>query len=164
MQFSQRVDRLNGIAASVLTPLQHPLLLLVRLYVSWQFLKSGWLKLQDWESTQFLFEEEYKVPLLSPAIAAVAGTAGEIVFPVLLIVGLLGRYAALGLSAVNAVAVVAYAHVLLSDGFEAAIGQHYLWGLMLLTVLLFGPGRLSADALLASRATRTQRPVHGTAG
>jgi putative oxidoreductase len=163
MQMSQTVGRFNAIAARVLAPLQHPFLLLVRLYVSWQFLKSGWLKLQDWESTQFLFEEEYKVPLVSPAIAAVAGTAGEIAFPVLLIVGLLGRYAALGLSAVNVVAVVAYAHVLMSDGFEAAIGQHYLWGFMLLTVLLFGPGKLSLDAVLDRNVTPARPAVQTSA-
>ena len=69
-------------------------------------------------------------------LAAVLGTAGERVFPVLLIVGLLSRFAALGLSAVNVVAVVGYAHVLMSDGFEAALGQHCLWGPMLLTVLV----------------------------
>jgi putative oxidoreductase len=120
----------------------------LRVYVSWQFLKSGWLKLQDWETTRFLFEEEYRVPLLAPSAAAVLGTAGELVFPLLLIVGLLGRFAALGLFAVNALAVVSYAHVLMSDGFEAALGQHYLWGLMLLTVLVFGPGKWSVDRIL----------------
>lgn len=143
--------RMNAVAASVLEPVQDILLLALRLFVSWQFLKSGWLKLQDWETTQFLFEEEYVVPLVSPGVAALLGTAGEIVFPVLLIVGLLARYAALGLSAVNIVAVVAYAHVLLSDGFEAALGQHYLWGLMLATLVVFGPGRISADRLIARR-------------
>ena len=60
----------------------------------------------------------------------------------------LTRYAALGLSVVNVIAVVGYAHVLMSDGFEAALGQHYLWGLMLLTLLVFGPGRLSADGFV----------------
>lgn len=138
---------MHKIAAVVLEPAQSLFLLVLRLHVSWQFLKSGWLKWQDWESTRYLFEEEYRVPLLSPAGAAVLGTAGEIVFPVLLIVGFQGRFAALGLSAVNVMAIVAYAHVLLADGFEAALGQHVLWGSMLLTLLLFGPGRLSADGL-----------------
>jgi putative oxidoreductase len=136
---------INRRAASALEPLQSPFLAALRFYVAWQFLKSGWLKLQDWETTRFLFEEEYRVPLLAPPIAAALGTAGELVLPLLLIVGLATRYAALGLSLVNAVAVVAYAHVLLSDGFEAALGQHYLWGLILLTLLVFGPGRLSVD-------------------
>lgn len=80
------------------------------------------------------------------------GPPGELILPLLLTIGLLGRYAALGLSAVNVLAVVSYAHVLLSDGFEAALGQHYLWGLMLLTLLVFGTGRLSLDGVIAKRA------------
>ena len=43
--------------------------------MSWQFLKSGWLKLTSWETTVELFRSEYQVPVLSPAIAALAGTA-----------------------------------------------------------------------------------------
>jgi len=152
MTIARTAARLNALSATVLAPLQPALLLLLRVYVSWQFVKSGWLKLQDWETTQYMFQEEYRVPLLSPDIAAVLGTAGEIVFPALLIAGLLSRYAAAGLTAVNIVAVVSYAHVLMSEGFEAALGQHYLWGLMILVVLLFGPGRLSLDAAMAGRS------------
>ena len=151
MPLASTLNRINQLAAAAAGPLQSLFLAALRLYVSWQFLKSGWLKLADWESTRFLFEEEYKVPLLSPGLAAVLGTAGEIVFPVLLIVGLLSRYVALGLSAVNVVAVVGYAHVLMSEGFEAALGQHYLWGLMLLTVVVFGPGKWSVDRILDPR-------------
>jgi putative oxidoreductase len=138
---------MNDVAATAMLPLQPMFLLALRLYVSWQFLKSGWLKLSDWETTQFLFTEEYHVPLVAPAIAAALGTAGELVFPVLLIAGLLGRFAAAGLSVVNVVAVVAYAHVLLAEGFEAALGQHYLWGFMLLVLVVFGPGRWALDSL-----------------
>ena len=152
MTLAATLDRLNDAAAATVAPLQSVFLLALRVHVAWQFLKSGWLKLQDWESTLFLFEEEYRVPLLQPAAAAVLGTAGELVFPVLLIAGLLTRYAAVGLSLVNVLAVVAYAHVLLGEGFEAALGQHWLWGLMLATVLVFGGGRLSVDAVLAGRA------------
>jgi putative oxidoreductase len=158
MPLASTLDRINQLAAAAAGPLQSLFLATLRLYVSWQFLKSGWLKLKDWESTRFLFEEEYKVPLLSPGLAAVLGTAGEIVFPFLLIIGLLSRYAALGLSAVNVVAVVGYAHVLMSEGFEAALGQHYLWGLMLLTVLLFGPGRLSIDGAIPAPTPRAAAP------
>jgi putative oxidoreductase len=141
--------RANALAASVAAPLQSPFLLVLRVYVSWQFLKSGWLKIGDWDNTLFLFQEEYRVPLLPPAIAAALGTAGELVFPALLVAGLLTRYAALGLFAVNVLAVVSYAHVLLGEGFEAAYGQHVLWGLMMLVIALFGPGRFALDALLA---------------
>jgi putative oxidoreductase len=138
-------------AARLLDPLQPVFLLGLRLWVSWQFLKSGWLKLSDWDNTLFLFQEEYRVPLLSPELAAMAGTFGELFFPLLLIFGILGRYAAIGLSAVNVLAVVSYSHVLLASGFEAALGQHYLWGLMLLVIVVFGPGKLSLQREASSR-------------
>jgi putative oxidoreductase len=135
-----------------LAALADPFLLLTRIYVSWQFLKSGWLKIRDWETTVALFTDEYHVPLLPPTLAAIAGTVGELVFPLLLIVGFYGRLSALGLQAVNVMAVVAYAHVLLTDGFEAALGQHYLWGFMLLVLAIFGPGQWSLDWLKRRRA------------
>jgi len=124
------------------------LLLATRLHVGWAFVKSGWLKLGDWSSTLALFEYEYRVPLLSPAAAAVAGTAGELLFGVLVMLGLAGRASALGLSAVNAMAVIAYGHVLLAEGFEAAIAQHLLWGFMLLVLFATGPGALALDRWL----------------
>ena len=122
-----------------------------RIWVSWEFLKSGWLKITSWQNTVFLFQNEYQVPVLPPYLAAVAGTAGELVFPAFLIAGLAGRLSAAGLFAVNAMAVISYAHVLLSEGFEAAVGQHYLWGFALVVLAVFGPGRVSLDHLLASR-------------
>jgi putative oxidoreductase len=144
------VRRANRLAETATQPFASMLLLATRIYVSWQFLKSGWLKLADWETTLFLFQEEYHTPFLSPAVAAVAGTFGELVFPALLIAGFMGRYAAVSLFAVNFVAVISYAHVLLSDGFEAALGQHYLWGFMLLVLTVFGPGRWAIDSLRRS--------------
>jgi putative oxidoreductase len=144
-----RLQSAIRLAERATLPFESVLLLATRVYVSWQFLKSGWLKLGDWETTRFLFEEEYHTPLLPPLVAAIAGTAGELVFPVLLILGLLSRYAAAGLFAVNVLAVVSYSHVLLTEGFEAALGQHYLWGFMLLVVIVAGPGRWALDAMLA---------------
>lgn len=131
--------------------LQPLVALAARGWVSWPFLKSGWLKVSDWEGTLFLFEEEYRTPLLSPTVAAVLGTFGELFFPILLVAGLFGRLAAVGLLAVNVMAVVSYAHVLLTPGFEAAVGQHYLWGAVLLMLALYGPGRLSLDQWLGLR-------------
>jgi putative oxidoreductase len=144
-----RLQSVIRLAERATLPFESLLLLATRVYVAWQFLKSGWLKLGDWETTRFLFEEEYHTPLLPPVVAAIAGTASEIVFPVLLILGLLSRYAAAGLFAVNILAVVSYSHVLLTEGFEAALGQHYLWGFMLLVLTVAGPGRWALDAMLA---------------
>lgn len=145
MEFLHRANRL---AERATRPFESLLLLATRLYVACQFLKSGWLKLTNWETTLLLFREEYHTPLLPPAAAAVAGTFGELVFPALLVLGFLTRYAAAGLFAVNVVAVVSYAHVLLAEGFEAAIGQHYLWGFMLLVLVTFGSGRWALDSVL----------------
>jgi putative oxidoreductase len=133
--------------ARAVEPLRALLLLGTRLWVSWQFLKSGWLKLTTWDVTLELFRSEYQVPLLPPGVAAVAGTFGELVFPLLLIPGLFTRPAALGLSAVNLLAVVSYWHVLGGEGFEAALAQHVLWGYMLAVVVLFGGGAISLDRL-----------------
>lgn len=131
----------------ILDLLQPAFALATRWYVSWQFLKSGWLKVTSWDSTLALFRDEYRVPILPPELAALAGTFGELVFPVLLILGLGGRIAPLGLFAVNLMAVVSYAHVLLQPGFEAAVGQHLLWGFMLAMLAVYGQGALALDRL-----------------
>jgi putative oxidoreductase len=151
MRLPALIRRPLGALDLVLDALEPVVALGARCWVSWQFLKSGWLKLTDWDSTLFLFREEYRTPLLPPDLAAVAGTFGELFFPLLLIAGLFGRLAAVGLLAVNVLAVVSYAHVLLSTGFEAALGQHYLWGAVLVMLALYGPGRLSLDHWLGLR-------------
>jgi putative oxidoreductase len=133
------------------------LLLGTRLWVSWVFLKSGWLKLTTWDSTLELFRYEYQVPLLSPGMAAMAATFGELVFPALLVLGLFTRVAALGLFAVNVMAVVSYWHVLGAEGAEAGLGQHILWGYMLAVSVIFGSGAYAVDALL-ERRTPGHRP------
>ncbi len=139
--------------ARLLDRFQAPFALAARVYVSWVFLKSGYLKLSDWDSTLALFEYEYRVPLLSPQLAAIAGTAGELVFPALLMLGLFGRLSALGVQAVNVLAVISYAHVLFQEGFAAAIGQHYLWGFILLALAVYGPGAWSLDHWLHGKRT-----------
>ena len=142
----------NWLAARLLGVLQPLFMLAKRLYVSWQFLKSGWLKLTTWDTTLYLFENEYHTPLLPPHVAAVAGTFGELFFPLLLVTGFASRLGALGLFAVNALAVISYSQVLLSEGFEAALAQHVLWGFMLALLAILGPGRFSIDQLLARSA------------
>lgn len=123
--------------------LRIPAILLVRLYVASIFFKSGLTKLRDWESTLMLFEYEYEVPLLSPVVAAWAGTIGELVLPVLLAIGLLSRLSAAGLFIVNIVAVLS-----LIDISAAAMNEHILWGSLLLTVVLFGGEKFSLDRKL----------------
>jgi putative oxidoreductase len=147
MKLRQTLAALEPGLATLAGHLAAPLALATRLYVGWVFVKSGWLKVSDWPQTLSLFETEYRVPLLPPHAAAYAGAGGELVFGALVIAGLLGRTGALGLFAVNAMAFISYRHVLLADGFEAALGQHVLWGFILLTLAVHGPGRWSLDRL-----------------
>jgi putative oxidoreductase len=128
-------------AAGVLDALQPLAQLLARAHVAKAFFLSGLTKLRDWDITLALFEDEYHVPLLPPELAAWMGTGGELVLPLLLLLGLGGRFAALGLSVVNVVAVLS-----VGDLPPAAFGQHLLWGSLLAGLALWGPGRWSVDA------------------
>ena len=87
--------------SDALDALQPAAALAARLYVGQAFFLSGLTKLRDWDITLALFQDEYHVPLLPPDVAAVAGTFGETALPVLLVLGLAGRFAAAGLSVVN---------------------------------------------------------------
>ena len=120
--------------------------LAARLYIAEVFFLSGLTKIRDWESTLFLFHEEYKVPLLSPALAAVMGTTGELALPALLVLGLGGRFAALGLSVVNVMAALS-----LPDIAPAALQQHVFWGSLLAGLAVFGPGNWTVERWLWPR-------------
>lgn len=121
-----------------LEALKNPALLLARLYVGWAFFASGLTKIRDWETTVALFTDEYKIPVLtnlSPTLAALMGTGGELILPVLLVSGLFGRFAALGLFVMNIVAVIS-----LSEIAPAALQQHQFWGSLLAGLAIWGVG------------------------
>jgi putative oxidoreductase len=137
---------------NILGSLANVLDLGIRLYVAKVFFLSGLTKIRDWDTTLTLFQEEYHVPVLPPEIAAVMGTAGELVLPVFLAIGLATRFAALGLTFVNIMAVVSYWTFLKTA--EPALAQHVYWGVLILVVLLHGPGKLSLDAILWRKLSR----------
>jgi putative oxidoreductase len=150
---------IHSVLGRRLDRLQSLVLLVTRFYVGWQFTASGWLKVTSWSSTLDLFRTEYHVPLLPPYAAAVTGAFGELFFPCLLYLGLFSRVGALGMFCVNAMAVISYRQVLLAEGSEAALGQHELWGFMLLILMVVGPGRFAVDSLLEHRAAARCRPA-----
>ena len=137
----------NGLDDKLSKNLSNLFLLALRIFVAWIFLKSGVIKLSDWGQTLELFQSEYQVPLLSPVVAAYIGTAGELVFPTLIVIGLATRWAALGLFAVNAMAVISYPQ-LFEFECPAAINDHKYWGMLIAALFVFGAGRLSLDYLL----------------
>ena len=115
-----------------------------RVWVAQVFFLSALTKLKDWDTTLILFQYEYSVPLLSPALAAWLGTAAEFLLPLFVFAGLLTRPAALALFLFNIVAVISYAGL-----SPAGLQQHILWGVMIGTIFVYGPGPLSLDGLLA---------------
>jgi putative oxidoreductase len=115
----------------------------IRLWVANVFWKSGLTKIQTFDSTIMLFQYEYQVPLISPVVAAYLGTFTELFFPILLVLGLGGRFAAAVLFVFNFFAVISY------PGLNpVGVEQHQIWGLMLLVTLLHGPGKISIDHFL----------------
>src|SRR5258705_12300764 len=82
--------------------------LAIRLWVANVFFKSGLAKIQNWEGTLYLFQNEYKVPLLPPELAAYAGVGTELFFPILLALGLATRFTGFVLFVFNIVAVLSY--------------------------------------------------------
>ncbi|MFG6431426.1 DoxX family protein [Roseateles sp. LYH14W] len=139
---------------TLISHLQSLALLAARLYVAKIFFMSGLVKLRDWSSTLALFSDYYQVPLLPPVLAAYAGTAGELVIPVLLVLGLAGRFAGAGLFVVNLMAVLSLPAEDLSAAGEA---QHLLWGVLALGVALWGSGRWSIDRMVLNRAAGRAR-------
>lgn len=124
-----------------------PLLdLALRLWVARVFFQAGLVKIESWDATLSLFENVYEVPVIAPEMAAYLGTAAELTLPVLLVLGLGGRFAAAALFVFNIVAVVSY-----PDLSEAGLSDHFHWGLLLLVTVFHGPGRLSFDHFIRRR-------------
>lgn len=122
----------------------------IRVWVAQVFFKSGLTKFDSWDSTLFLFNDVYSVPIIPPALAAWLATAAELALPVLLVIGLATRLGALGLFILNYVAVISF-----PDMGAVGIKDHLLWGVMLAMIFFHGPGRLSLDEWLRRRFSTT---------
>jgi putative oxidoreductase len=120
--------------------------LVLRLYVAEVFFQAGVLKLLDWSATLYLFDNVYAVPVLPPHLAAVMGTSGETLLPILLVLGFAGRFAAAGVFVTNLMAAISF-----PDISDLGLQDHKLWGLMLLVLVFFGPGKLSIDQWIKKR-------------
>jgi putative oxidoreductase len=115
--------------------------LVLRLGVALVFWRSGLTKLPFGNiSTLALFQEEYRVPLLPPELAAYLATSVELVVPWLLLVGLGTRLGA----------AILLAQTLLIQIFvyPENYPDHLLWAGPLLYLLLRGPGTWSIDRLI----------------
>lgn len=116
--------------------------LALRIFPAAIFFASGRTKMDGWQiadSTWFLFEHEYALPLIPSNVAAVAATVAEHVLPILLILGLATRLSALGLLGMTAVIQIFV--------YPEAWQTHGLWAACLLAVAARGPGRVALDHL-----------------
>jgi putative oxidoreductase len=121
--------------------------LAVRLWIARVFFQSGRTKLADWAITVSLFQDEYNVPLLPPAVAAVFGTTFELAMPVFLVLGLASRLAALPLIAMTCV----IQFVLGSANPDYDSAEHFYWLFLLGMIVIKGPGAISLDRLIRAR-------------
>ncbi|MGA3157130.1 MAG: DoxX family protein [Steroidobacteraceae bacterium] len=136
--FVRRLEWLRSVLNAVpYTVLALPL----RAAIATVFWNSGTTKLASWDTTLELFSDEYKVPLLSPEVAATLAASIELSMPVLLVLGLCTRGAALVL-----LGMTSFIEIFV---YPQAWPTHIQWAAMLLVLLCRGPGALSLDALLA---------------
>jgi putative oxidoreductase len=120
--------------------------LAMRVGVGAVFFNSGLLKLHSWEFAVKLFEDEYKVPLLDPTLAARLAMFTELTFPVFLFLGLATRLATLPLLGMIFVIEVFV--------YPQAWVEHLTWASMLVLLLTRGAGALSLDYLLERKFSK----------
>lgn len=144
------MDRIIRGIVDLFSSIPHALIGLVgRLSIGLVFWNSGRTKVDGWnifavnDKTRFLFQEEYKVPLLSPELAALMAQVAEHVLPVLLFVGLATRLSAFGLLCMTLVIQIFV--------YPNAYVLHGTWAAILLMLMRYGPGSISLDHLIGRR-------------
>lgn len=125
----------------------------LRLGVGLVFFNAGLLKYKSFEFAIKLFEDEYKVPFLAPAVAARMAMFNELTFSTLLFLGLGTRLATLPFFGMILVIQIFV--------YPQAWSDHLLWGSALLFILTRGPGVISLDYLIERRfAKSSSEPAH----
>lgn len=153
--FRQFVALIDG-ALTVIQTIAQPWLaqFVLRFALAVPFWKSGVLKwagfLQLNDTAVDLFTDEFKLHLPggpydfpAPKVMAFASGCGEIIFPILLVLGFGTRFAATGLLVMTCIV-----ELTVPDGWPI----HITWAAMALGIMAWGPGRLSADHLIGLAA------------
>ena len=118
-------------------------ILMARLSVAATFWRSGETKVEGFHVTDtavYLFETEYRLPLIDPWLAAHMAAIAEHLFPVLLVIGLFSRLSALALLGMTLVIEIFV--------YPDAWPTHGLWAVALILIVRQGPGLFSLDRLL----------------
>ena len=125
--------------------------LAMRVAVGMVFFNSGLLKLRSWEFAIKLFQDEYKVPVLDPIVAARLAAFTELTCPVFLFVGLATRLAVIPL--------LVMVLVIQTCVYPGAWAEHLLWASILVFLLTRGPGKLSVDYVIDRRFLSSHRSI-----
>ena len=130
------INRLNSIPSTAIA-------LIARIGIAGVFWRSGQTKVEGWkitDSTLYLFQEEYALPLISAEFAANAATLAEHLLPLFLIIGLASRASAAGLLAMTLVIQLLV--------YPGSWPDHFTWAAALVFLIARGPGVLSLDHLI----------------
>ena len=126
--------------------------MLIRLAIAQYFLRSGLVKIGNWDSALALAKYEYPVSWMEPQTAALVGVSIELGGPVLLAAGLLSRPAAFAMAALLAVSQAVYLPTTTNLFLIALLGW-YVWN---------GAGALSLDRAVAAGFARSALPLAKT--
>jgi len=136
---------LAGKVIAWMSAIPHSVIALIgRLSIAMVFWQSGETKVEGWHVTDsaiYLFENEYKLPLIDPAIAAHLAAFAEHFFPILLAIGFASRLSALALLGMTLVIEIFV--------YPDAWPTHGTWAACLLLIVARGPGIFSLDRLIA---------------
>jgi len=149
-----KLIKLNNKAIEIFKSVpQSIILLLVRIaiFYSTAFYASGLLKWDGFpqlsRGAKFLFGEEFKLNIFGgvynmpfPNTSAFIAGIGEIVLPILILVGFASRFSALGLIAMT---------IVIQLVFPDAWKLHYGWAVYFMIILVLGPGKISVDHLIS---------------
>ena len=140
-------DAHEAVGRGLATYLEPVFNLAARLWMGKIYFDSGLARVANWDKQEFLFQDEYKLGLLSPKTWAILTTGAELILPVLLFVGLFTRLPALGL-----LAMTAFIHFVVGAANEDYLAPyHYVWMLVFGYLLIRGGGPLSLDGFIKSR-------------
>ena len=123
----------------------------MRVGVGMVFFKAGSLKYNSFEFAVKLFEDEYRVPILAPEVAARLAMLNELTVPIFLFAGLATRIATLPL--------LGMILVIQMFVYPNAWPDHVLWGSALILILTRGPGALSLDHLIERFSQSVDEPT-----
>lgn len=118
--------------------------LVLRIPIAGVFWQSGQTKVDGWHLASNaidLFRDEYKLPVIDPTVAAYLATFAEHFFPILLVLGLATRFAALSLLVMTLVIEIFV--------YPDAWPTHGTWAACFLVLMTQGPGKVSLDHWIA---------------